>query len=373
MVAAARARDHGIVIGSGRPGEHNAITDVPGVRVGHCTLISGKGSLRAGEGPVRTGVTVIRPHARHPWDSPVFAGYHRLNGAGEMTGLQWVAESGRLTSSIGLTNTHSVGVVRDALVRAEIRDRNPDEVFFSVPVAAETWDGLLNDVNGFHVRTEHVLRALDYATGGAVVEGNVGGGTGMICHDFKGGIGTSSRVVPGEHGDHIVGVLVQANHGRRERLTVNGVGVGQVITGAEVPIPELPEAKGTPRQGEGSIIAVVATDAPLLPHQLNRLAQRAGLGVARTGGVGEHLSGDLFFAFSTGNVLHASDFGVGLPRTQQVTMLTDAYITPLFDAVVEACEEAIVNALVAARTMVGRDDVTAYGLDGERLRAVLAR
>ncbi|MFG1708202.1 P1 family peptidase [Nonomuraea sp. M3C6] len=359
------------MIGTGRPGPHNAITDVAGVMVGHTTLISGAGGLRVGHGPVRTGVTVIRPRAEQLWEHPVFAGYHRLNGAGEMTGTHWIAEMGRLTTPIGLTNTHSVGVVRDALVAVEVRDRDLTQPFFSLPVVAETWDGVLNDVNGFHVRPEHVLQAFDNAAGGAVAEGNVGGGTGMICHDFKGGIGTASRIVHEERGGYTVGVLVQANHGRRERLVVNGVPVGQIINGEQVPVPQPPELQGAPRQGEGSIIVVVATDAPLLPHQLTRLAQRAGLGVARLGGVGEHLSGDLFLAFSTGNALQPSDFGAGIPLYQPVTMLADAHITPLFDAVVEATEEAIVNALIAAGTMAGRDGITAHALDGRRLRALL--
>ncbi|GLW12593.1 D-aminopeptidase [Microtetraspora sp. NBRC 13810] len=364
---ARRARDFGIVIGTGRPGPHNAITDVPGVMVGHTTLISGDGPLRTGHGPVRTGVTVIRPRPGHLWQNPVFAGYHRLNGAGELTGTHWIAETGRLTTALGLTNTHSVGVVHDALIAAEVRDRDLSEAFFSLPVVGETWDGVLNDVNGFHVTAAHVLRAYDEAAGGPVPEGNVGGGTGMICHDFKGGVGTASRVT----GGHTVGVLVQANHGRRERLTVQGVPVGRLLGPDQVPVPRAPEILGTPRQGEGSIIVVVATDAPLLPHQLTRLAQRAGLGVARLGGVGEHLSGDLFIAFATGNALQPTDFGPGVPLSQIVTMLADAHITPLFDAVVEATEEAILNALVTAGTMTGRDDITVHALDGHRLRALL--
>lgn len=369
-----RARELGITIGQGQPGPQNAITDVSGVRVGHTTLIRGSGQLKVGEGPVRTGVTVIVPHDGNVWEEPLFAGCHRLNGNGEMTGTHWIQESGMLKCGIGLTNSHSVGVVRDALVAAEIAARTPGHLYWSLPVVAETWDGMLNDINGLHVRAEHAAAALRAASDGAVAEGNVGGGTGMICHGFKGGIGTASRVVAPEMGAFVVGVLVQANHGRRERLQINGVPVGTIVTDQEVPVPEAPEeAAQAASSAAGSIIVVVATNAPLLPHQCARLAQRAGLGVARLGGVGEHWSGDLFLAFSTANRgMPASDYGDPSPLSLPVTMLSNTFIDSLFDAVVEATEEAIVNALLAAETMVGRDDVTAHALEPERLVSILA-
>jgi D-aminopeptidase len=369
-----RARDLGILIGSGMPGAFNAITDVPGVRVGHATLISGEGPLVVGSGPVRTGVTVVVP-CDDVHQARVFAGCHRLNGNGELTGLEWVRESGLLTSPIALTNTHSVGVVRDALVEAEVRRRPAGEAFWSLPVVGETSDSTLNDMNGFHVRSEHVFSALAAAEGGPVPEGTVGGGTGMICHGFKGGIGTASRIVDELVGGYVVGVLVQANHGRRERLSVAGVPVGRQIPVSEVPSPE-PSTEGERRHGgEGSIIVVVATNAPLLPHQCNRLAQRAGLGVARGGGVGENTSGDLFISFATGNVgpiwKSRPEPDVG-PLTSALVMLPDRLVTPLLDAVVDATEEAIVNALVAAETTTGRDGVTAHALPHDRLVQVMA-
>lgn len=369
-----RARDFGIHVGSGTPGPLNAITDVAGVRVGQTTLLQGSGPLEVGRGPVRTGVTVVVPHDGNVWEEPLFAGFHRLNGNGELTGLQWVRESGMLKCAIGLTNSHSVGVVRDALVAAEIEERTPGHLFWSLPVVGETWDGMLNDVNGLHVTAEHARDALRRAAPGPVPEGNVGGGTGMICHEFKGGTGTASRVLSDEDGGYTLGILVQANHGRRERLVVNGVPIGQLIRGDEIPVPQAPELRtaGPGAGGGGSIIAVVATDAPLLPNQCNRLAQRVGLGIARLGGTGENWSGDLFFAFSTANRgVPASDYGDPSPRTVPVTMLSNTYIGALFDAVVEATEEAIVNALIAAETMVGRDGVTAYGLEPARLVQLL--
>jgi D-aminopeptidase len=355
----ARARDLGIVIGELPPGKKNAITDVPGVRLGHTTLIEGDN--------VRTGVTVVFPHEGSPWDEPVFAGAHRLNGNGELTGLEWIRESGMLCSQVGLTNTHSVGVVRDALISARIESHGVEHEFWSLPVVGETWDGRLNDINGMHVRPEHVFAALAAASDGPVEEGNVGGGTGMICHGFKGGIGTASRVVA-EAGDAIVGVLVQANHGRRARLRVNGIPVGEAIPESEVPGPY----GGVP-PGAGSIIVLVATDAPLLPVQCERLAQRAGLGIARVGGVGENSSGDLFLSFCTGNRgLPSADYGAEGPLTIPVEMLANNYITPLFDAVVEATEEAIVNALCAAETMTGVNGSTVHQLPLDRLRDLVA-
>jgi D-aminopeptidase len=287
-----RYRDLGLTVGDLPPGPLNAITDVPGVKVGATTIVRGEGPLVRGRGPVRTGVTVVVPHDGIATE-PVFAGCHRLNGNGELTGLEWVRESGQLTTPVAITNTHSVGVVRDALVASEMGGQAERGVRWSLPVVGETWDGMLNDINGFHVRTEHVDEALASATSGPVAEGNVGGGTGMICHEFKGGTGTASRVADG----WIVGALVQANYGSRSRLRVDGVPVGR-----EIGINVVPSPYEEPRDsGVGSIIVVVATDAPLLPHQLERIAQRPALGIARVGGAGEHSSGDLFLAFSTAN------------------------------------------------------------------------
>lgn len=370
-----RARDLGITIGRGRPGPHNAITDVAGVTVGHTTLIRGEGRLVRGEGPVRTGVTVICPRGIDGWREPVYAGCHRLNGNGELTGLEWVRESGLLTTPIAITNTHSVGVVRDALVAASVR-LDPDDPSWSLPVVGETYDGLLNDMNGFHVRAEHVDAALAAAAGGPVAEGAVGGGTGMICHEFKGGIGTASRVTDADVGGFTVGALVQANYGRRDWLRIDGVRVGEAIPVSEVPSPwDHPAAKPAPPAGSGSIIVVVATDAPLLPHQCERIAQRAGLGIARMGGTGGHTSGDLFIAFATGNHLPGGtgvdDDPVGR-ATLDVRTVGDIVIDRLFDATIEATEEAIVNALVAAPTVVGRDGVTAHALPHERLLEVMS-
>ena len=354
-----RARELGVVLGTLPPGPLNAITDVPGVRVGHATIVSGDS--------VRTGVTVVLQHEGSTWAEPVFAGAHRLNGNGELTGLEWIRESGLLTSPVGLTNTHSVGVVRDALIAAEVEGRGDERDFWSLPVVGETWDGVLNDICGMHVRPEHVRAALASATGGPVAEGNVGGGTGMICHGFKGGIGTASRIVEAVD-EHVVGVLVQANYGRRERLRVDGLAVGERIPSSEVPLPGRPE----PAPG-GSIIVIVATSAPLLPDQCRRLAQRAGLGLARAGGVGENGSGDLFLCFSTGNRnLPAGDYAATVPVTVPLVMVPAQHLTPLFDAVVEATEEAILNALCAAETMTGRGGATAHALPAERLRKLLA-
>ena len=330
------------------------------MRVGHATIIRGDGPLVVGTGPVRTGVTVIDPAPEPAWRSPLFAGCHRLNGNGELTGLEWIRESGTLTTPIALTNTHSVGVVRDALVAAQVDDRDPAELWWSTPVVGETWDGMLNDVGGQHVTAGHVREAIDDLREGPVVEGNVGGGTGMICHGFKGGIGTSSRTVD----ENTVGVLVQANHGRRERLTVAGVAVGSTLDADRVPLP----GPG----GGGSVIVIVATDAPLLPHQCDRLAQRAGLGIGRLGAGGEHFSGDLFLAFATGNRgLPSSDYDTSSSRTVTLTMLSNTFITALFDAVIDATEEAVLNALLAARTMTGRDGVTAHALGANMLAEAL--
>jgi D-aminopeptidase len=375
-----RARDLGIEIGLGRPGPLNAITDVAGVMVGHATIIEGDGPLVVGKGPIRTGVTIIKPHAGVVAEEPVFAGCHALNGNGEVTGLAWVRESGQLTSPIGLTNSHSVGVVRDTLAAIEAEEREPGHLFWSLPVVGETWDGVLNDINGFHVKPEHVRRAYETACDGPVAEGSVGGGTGMICYMFKGGIGTSSRVLPVELGGYTVGVLVQATVGWRDDYTVNGAPVGRYLGEDVIPLPAPPEFKmhppvGSPAllPGAGSIVGIAATDAPLLPHQCDRLAQRIGLGVARTGNSGDHWSGDIFLAFSTAQRLPGANMTWPAPLTTQVQVLSNSFIDPLFDAVVEATQEAILNAQLAAETMVGRDGVTAHALDPEHLVSVLRR
>ena len=364
-----RARDLGIRIGLGTPGPRNAITDVDGVTVGHTTLIRGAGALVVGQGPVRTGVTVVCARGTDSLREPVFAGCHSLNGNGEMTGFEWVRESGLLTTPIAITNTHSVGVVRDALVVASV---DGDDASWSLPVVGETYDGLLNDMNGFHVTGAHLHEALATAHGGPVDEGAVGGGTGSVCHEFKGGIGTASRVLREDAGAYTVGALVQANYGKRDWLRVDGVRVGEAIPLSEVPSP-YGEQRASPPAGSGSIIVVVATDAPLLPHQCERLAQRAGLGIARVGGTGGHTSGDLFIAFATGNrIPHSSDDDdpIGL-QTYEVRAVGDIIIDLLFDAVIEATEEAIVNALVAAPTVVGRDGITAHALPHDRLVEVM--
>jgi D-aminopeptidase len=363
------ARALGLRIGTLRPGPLDAITDVPGVQVGHTTLVAGEGPLRVGAGPVRTGVTVVLPHAEI-WRAPVYAATHRLNGNGELTGSHWIAESGTLSTPIGLTNTHSVGVVRDALAREHRRTHGDGRVFWSMPVVGETWDGILNDVDGQHVRPEHVVQALRDASGGPVAQGAVGSGTGMLCHELKGGIGSASRRVADEDGGFTVGVLVQANHGRRERLTIDGVPVGRLIGADEIAIPGPPELDAA---GAGSIIVLLATDAPLLPHGCARLAQRATIGIARTGGAGEHHSGDLFLAFSTANRLEPDGLGRRPPHERTVRVMDDAYATPLFDAAAEATEAAIVNALLAARTTVGRDGVRAEALPHPRLLELLGR
>ncbi len=358
-----RARDLGITIGELPPGPLNAITDVAGVRVGQTTLIAGEGPLLVGRGPVRTGVTVVLPREGHVGTDPVFAGVHVLNGNGEMTGTIWVEDSGLLTTPVAITNTHSVGVVRDALIAYDVARGNLDSAW-SLPVVAETYDGTLNDINGMHVTPEHVAAALDGATGGPVAEGCVGGGTGMICHGFKGGIGTASRALPAEQGGWIVGVLLQANHGQRRLLRVDGVPVGRLIPPEEVPTPKM-----TGLAGDGSIIVVVATDAPLLPHQCRRLAQRATIGVARAGGLGEDSSGDIFLAFSTANRDLA---GHAANEPAPVRMLPNDALTPLFEAVADATEEAILNALCAATTTTGIDNRVAHALPLDRLRQVMA-
>ncbi len=369
-----RARDLGIVIGAGSPGPNNAITDVAGVRVGHATIIRGEGPLVVGEGPVRTGVTVVVPYPGDPWGEAVFAGCHTLNGNGEVTGLEWIREAGLHAGPIAITNTHSVGAVHEALIANAVRSRPPAGGIWSLPVVGETYDGTLNDIDGFHVRREHVDAALRDAHDGAVAEGNVGGGTGMICHEFKGGIGTASRRIPASAGGWTLGVLVQANYGRRRLLVVDGVPVGESIPVSDVPSPHGgPLGSGSARSGPGggSIIVIVATDAPLLPHQCRRIAQRAGLGLARVGGVGATSSGDLFVCFSTAARLPLADASQPAELVVRVDALVDQALDPLIEATVEATEEAIVNALVAAETMTGRDGITAHAIPHDRLRAVM--
>ena len=352
-----RARDLGVPFG-GTPGPFNAITDVKGVEVGHTTLISGSGPLKVGVGPVRTGVTAIFPRGKDSLDA-VFGGWFTLNGNGEMTGTTWLEESGLLDGPVMITNTHSVGVVRDAEIAWRIKRAPPDEEGYSwsLPVVAETADDDLNDMNGFHVKPEHVFHALDTAHGGPVEEGSVGGGTGMICNEFKGGIGTSSRVLDAKFGGYTVGVLVQCNYGRRSQLRIAGVPVGQEISDHVVRDEDI-----------GSIIVVVATDAPLIPTQLKRVARRVTLGLGRVGSFASDGSGDIFIAFSTANP------GVkGATGLHQLTMLPNQRLNTIFLATVQATEEAIVNAMVAAKTMKGINDFEVIGLPHDRLREVLKK
>ena len=367
-LAAARARDLGVPF-DGTPGRHNAITDVAGVEVGHSTIIRGEGPLKVGQGPARTGVTVIFPLGRTASEG-VTAGYYALNGTGEMTGAILIDEHGVLWGPMAITNTLGVGTVMQAVVAWSMQHvSDPVELYARTqPTVAETWDGPLNDIYGFHVKPEHVFAALDAATGGPVAEGNVGGGTGMTVYGLKGGIGTASRVVAAEAGGWSVGVLVQANHGTLEQLTVAGVPVGRRLAedrsrhaDANPPLP----ARG-PGRAAGSIIIVVATDAPLAPTQLKRIARRASLGLARTGAIAHNGSGDIILAFSTRNRVRATESAV-----TQWGVVPDAHFDPLFDATVQASEEAVINALVAARTMAGVDGVTLQALPHDRLREIL--
>lgn len=353
-----RARDLGVPF-DGTPGPFNAITDVRGVEVGHTTLISGDGPLKVGVGPVRTGVTVILPRGNANSEQ-VYAGWFSQNGNGEMTGTTWVEESGFLESPIAITNTHSVGVVRDTVIAWSVQRKRLKQEW-SLPVVAETWDGYLNDIDGFHVKPEHVFHAFDSAKSGPVPEGAVGGGTGMVCYGFKGGIGTSSRVLSKEEGGYTVGVLVQCNCGRRPQLTIAGVHVGREIAGPE-PYADAQPPGNNLRGDVGSIIIVIATDAPLLPHQLKRLARRATMGLARTGSTSGNGSGDIFIAFSTAN--SGAD---KVPGPNKVETVSNERISPLFDATVEATEEAIVNAMVGAKTMTGIDGHTVTALPHDQL------
>jgi len=361
---APRARDLGIPF-DGTPGPLNAITDVAGVTVGHTTLISGQGKLKVGVGPVRTGVTAVLPRGKNSLNTPVFAGWYSLNGNGEMTGTTWVEESGFLEGPVMITNTHSVGVVRDAVIQWRVAQGNPepDDYWWSLPVVGETWDGWLNDINGFHVKAEHALHALNTASGGVVEEGSVGGGTGMICNGFKGGIGTSSRRLAASDGGFTIGVLVQCNFGRRPNLRIAGIPVGREIEAPE-PYTFVPSDVAE----RGSIIVVVATDAPLLPHQLKRLARRIPLGLGRIGSISGNGSGDLFIAFSTANKDAGASTGV-----RDLKMVPNESLDVVFGATVDATEEAIVNAMVAAKDMTGADGHRVIGLPHERLREVLKK
>ncbi len=352
-----RARDLGIPF-DGTPGALNVITDVPGVEVGMTTLISGKGPLVVGKGPVRTGVTAVFPRSKGE-RIQVFAAWFTLNGNGEMTGTTWLDESGFLEGPVLITNTHSVGVVHDAVIAWQLERLGKKFPAWSLPVVAETWDGDLNDINGFHVKPEHVYQALDAARSGPVAEGNVGGGTGMIVHGFKGGTGTSSRIVTIREAAYTLGVLVQANYGSRDQLTVAGVPVGKEIRDLK------PEVGG---EDAGSIIVVIATDAPLLPHQLKRIAERATLGIGRTGGLGSNGSGDIFIAFSTANAGAAEASGPA-----KVEMLPNDWIDPLFAATVQATEEAVINAMIAAETMDGVNGHVVHAIPHDRLRAILKK
>jgi D-aminopeptidase len=364
LPAKPRARDLGVPF-DGTPGPLNAITDVSGVTVGHTTLVSGEGRRDIGKGPVRTGVTAVLPRGIDSMMNPVFAGWWSLNGNGEMTGTTWVEESGFLEGPVMITNTHSVGVVRDAVIHWRVAHGKPDPTgyWWSLPVVAETWDGWLNDINGFHVKPEHAFHAIDSAHTGAVEEGNVGGGTGMVCNEFKGGMGTSSRKIESKIGAYTVGVLVQCNYGSRKNLRIAGVPVGKEI-------PEDPAYASTSfnELDRGSIIVVVATDAPLVSHQLKRLARRVSLGLGRNGSISGNGSGDIFIAFSTANPgAAAADHVVDLK------MLPNDQIEPVFAATVQATEEAIINAMVAAETMTGIENHKVIALPHDKLRAVLKK
>jgi D-aminopeptidase len=359
-----RARDLGVPF-DGTPGPLNAITDVAGVTVGYTTLISGEGKLQIGKGPVRTGVTAVFPRGPKSMSDPVFAGWFTENGNGEMTGTTWVEESGFLEGPVMITNTHSVGLVRDAVIQWRVSHGQPDPAgyWWSLPVVAETWDGWLNDINGFHVKPEDAFHAMDSAAAGPIAEGNVGGGTGMVCNEFKGGTGTSSRKLEEKFGGYTVGVLVQCNYGRRPDLRIAGVPVGK-----EIPEDRAYASTSFSELDRGSIIVVVATDAPLVAHQLKRLARRVTLGLGRDGSISGNGSGDIFIAFSTANP------GAGFAENAvDVKMLPNEKIEPLFAATVQATEEAVINAMVAAETMTGIENHKVIALPHDQLRAVLKK
>ena len=359
-----RARDLGVPF-DGAPGPLNAITDVSGVTVGHTTLISGDGKLQIGKGPVRTGVTAVLPRGKDTMSNPVFAGWWSLNGNGEMTGTTWVEESGFLEGPVMITNTHSVGVVRDAVIQWRVNHGQPDPTgyWWSLPVVAETWDGWLNDINGFHVKPEDTFHAIDSAHGGSVEEGGVGGGTGMICNEFKGGIGTSSRKFEVKGASYTVGVLVQCNYGVRPNLRIAGVPVGR-----EIPENAAYSSASFGEVDHGSIIVVVATDVPLVSHQLKRLARRVSLGLGRNGSISGNGSGDIFMAFSTAN-----SGAAGADHVVDLKMLPNDLIEQVFASTVQATEEAVVNAMVAAETMTGIENHKVIALPHDRLREVLKK
>src|SRR6202789_3487456 len=390
-----RSRDLGIPF-DGTPGPYNAITDVKGVEVGHTTLISGSGKLKVGEGPVRTGVTAVLPRGKDSLD-PVFGAWFTLNGNGEMTGTTWLEDSGLLDGPVMITNTHSVGVVRDAVIAWKVKRGEPDMegYWWSLPVVAETWDGYLNDINGFHVKPEDAFHALDSAHSGPVEEGNVGGGTGMVCNEFKGGIGTSSRLLDTKAGGYTVGVLVQCNYGRRNQLRIAGVPVGKEIpehpaygedetasTGTKpmrgqppsaVQQPEGPLNSGPAGKDVGSIIVIVATDAPLIPTQLKRIAKKVSLGLGRDGSYSGDGSGDIFLAFSTANPGAVSPKSDDPKGVHPLAMMPNDSLDPIFLATVQATEEAVINAMVAAETMKGIDDHEVIALPHDRLREALKK
>jgi D-aminopeptidase len=359
-----RARDLGVPF-DGTPGPFNAITDVSGVTVGHTTLAFGEGKLQVGKGPVRTGVTAVLPRGKDSMTNSVFAGWWSLNGNGEMTGTTWVEESGFLEGPVMITNTHSVGVVRDAVIQWRVNHARPDPTseWWSLPVVAETWDGWLNDINGFHVKPEHALHAIDTAASGPVQEGNVGGGTGMVCNGFKGGIGTASRKLDAKDGGYAVGILVQCNYGTKDNLRIAGIPVGREIVG-DVPYARTSFAN----DDHGSIIVVVATDAPLVAHQLKRLARRVSLGLGRDGSISGNGSGDIFIAFSTANPGAAAE-----DHVVDLKMLPNDKLGPVFAATVQATEEAIINAMVAAETTTGIENHKVIALPHDKLREVLKK
>lgn len=360
-----RARDLGIAIGSMVPGPLNAITDVAGVLVGHSTIVRGEGALKLGEGPVRTGVTAVLPR-KDIWFNAVFGATHTLNGDGEMTGIHWIRDLETVAHPILITNTASVGTVHEAAI-AYINERHPGRSWGFLPIVAETWDGRLNDIRGLHVKRQHVFEALDSAAAGPVAEGNVGGGTGMVAYGFKGGIGTASRRPTADEGSYTVGVLVQANFGTRDQLLIQGVPVGREL--AKVGLPEVRTAGLPNLDHEGSIIVVIATDAPLSSRQLERVARRAALGLARTGSSSGNTSGDIFLAFSTGNVVPQENS----PKVLEARLLSTDGMNPIFRAVVEATEEAVVNALMKAETMTGANGNTVHALPYDRLAEAMAK
>lgn len=361
-----KARDLGIPF-DGITGQNNSITDIEGVLVGHSTIIEGEGELVVGKGPIRTGVTAIFPCGKT--SDEVFASSFSYNGNGEMTGTIWLEETGHLKGPIAITNTHSVGLVRDSIIEWQFKNKlYKDYIFWGLPVVAETYDGILNDINGFHVKKEHVFEALGNAKEGKVEEGNVGGGTGMICHQFKGGIGTSSRILDEGLGDYKIGALVQANYGSRQHLTISGVPIGREMKDELKPNIKQVNSNFEGVNDIGSIIVIIATNAPLIPYQLKRVAKRVAAGLGRVGGYGGHTSGDIFLAFSTGNILDSTD---KKSKTKVYSSLNDNEISPLFKATAEVTEEAIINALINAKTMKGINDNLVYSLSHDRLIEIM--